>query len=328
MTAADPKRHHYVPQFLLSRFTDAAGLVATIDLKSGRTFPQAKANAAAETGFYAVENEDGTTDNRVEHVLSEIESHAAVAIARLCDEDVFPPTDNDRSALAGFAALQYVRTPKVREHMAQIGDALFKASLTTTEGLQSMRQVLIESGDYATPAEIDAELEFWSDPSGYTFDPGSNEHIRMMLDLAARLSDSLFHRRLTYVRFTRQRLATCDNPVLLEGSDRTKYMGVPGRVGILNADKVWLPLAAEVAVCFTDDFGGDGVLEANTAVARWLNWLTANHARRWIFHRPGEEPMKHVPLPAWQETAIDTDTLAILADPALDFVDPLDEPIG
>jgi len=328
VTAAgsEPKLHHYVPQFLLRRFANDQEQVLTIDRKTKDSFPQSISKAAARTGFYKILNDDGSTDNRVEEALGKIESRAATASAKLVDEGIFPLGDEDRDAIAAFTALQYVRTPSVRDHMSQVSDASFKAALATDKGRASMRAVLEATGDYETPEEIEVELNFWADPTQYSLSHGANEHARLMIDLAAGFSRSLFKQQLAFVRFERQRLATCDNPVLLEGSERTKYRGIEGRIGILNADKIWLPLAPSLAICFTKDFAGDAELEPHTDGARWLNWLTANHARRWIFYHPEHSPMKYVTLPSWEERSLDDETLQRLADPDLYLDDPLEGP--
>jgi hypothetical protein len=323
---SEPKRHHYVPQFLLRRFANEPEQVLTIDRRSKSLFRQSVSKAAAQTGFYKITNDDGSTDNSVEHALGKIESRAAIAIAKLVDQGIFPLSDEDRDAVAAFMALQYVRTPSVREHMSQVADASFKAALATDEGRASMRDVLEDTGDYATPEEIEAELTFWTDPTQYRLTHGANEHARLMIVLAAGFSRSLFKQQLAFVRFERQRLATCDNPVLLEGSERTKYRGIEGRIGIMNADKIWLPLAPSLAICFTKDFADDAELEPHTNGARWLNWLTANHARRWIFHHPDHSPMKHITVPPWEEQSLDEMTLQRLTDPELYLDDPLDDP--
>jgi len=49
---SDPKLHHYVPQFYLRRFCDAAGRLWAWDREADRVFIASPRSVAAERSFY------------------------------------------------------------------------------------------------------------------------------------------------------------------------------------------------------------------------------------------------------------------------------------
>jgi hypothetical protein len=73
--SGEPRRHHYVPQFLLRRFANAEGQVRTADLRTGRTFVQPVRKAAAAHDFNAIWDEAGNRSQRVERLLAELEGY-------------------------------------------------------------------------------------------------------------------------------------------------------------------------------------------------------------------------------------------------------------
>ena len=101
------------------------------------------------------------------------------------------------------------------------------------------------------------------------------------------------------IRFERQRLLTCDTPVLLvPRSDKPAWEGV----GLLTAWALAIPLSRDTALVMTDpsrlaehvtrEFVASGALdrvEAPSAVwARSLRALTVRNARRFIYHHPDD----------------------------------------
>jgi hypothetical protein len=111
------KRHHYLPGFLLRRFSEPSGkregLVWRLDTKTGQPRPVAPKYEAALPHYYRLEYEDGTTDSGPEDLLARIEDAAASALQRIDRGEV--PSDEDRAWLALFVILQYRRTPAARE---------------------------------------------------------------------------------------------------------------------------------------------------------------------------------------------------------------------
>jgi hypothetical protein len=118
------KRHHLVPAFLLRRFIRPGSerpRVVQLDLRSGRPQPVDPATAASRTRFYRVTDDDGTTHQRVEFVLSIIEDHAADALARLVANPV-ELSPADRATLAVFFSLLEARTIAGLEKLSRLAE--------------------------------------------------------------------------------------------------------------------------------------------------------------------------------------------------------------
>ena len=114
---------HYVPQFLLRRFTDADGALAVFDKSSDRCFTTGTPAVAAEAFFYDVEsNEDVLT---LEPGLAEVEAQTAGIIESIHqDASLQGLSDIDRAKLSLFIAIQALRTRHQRTHILHMGKRL------------------------------------------------------------------------------------------------------------------------------------------------------------------------------------------------------------
>lgn len=117
-----PKRHHYVPRFLLRRFTDdpgneKKGRLVRLDKTTGKPERASVLNEAVIGHYYTVmrEAEDGqlVPDVSVERDLAERETMAAEHVRRLV-EPGGRLIDEERLSFAEFIHLSRQRTPLAR----------------------------------------------------------------------------------------------------------------------------------------------------------------------------------------------------------------------
>lgn len=115
---SNPKKHHYVPQFLLRQFAeDGREHVYVLDKKTGRTFRANIGDVAAQNRFY--EFTIGEVTASLEQGLAEFESRAAEALRRtLSAGSLTPITILHRTILAALVAQLIIRTP----HRQALGD--------------------------------------------------------------------------------------------------------------------------------------------------------------------------------------------------------------
>lgn len=125
MANAAPKRHHYVPRFLLRRFTDdpqneKKGRLVRLDKVTGKPERASVLNEAVIGHYYTVmreDEEDGLVpDVSVERDLAAREALAAEYVRRLV-EPGGRLTDEERRQFAEFVHLSRQRTPLVRAWM-------------------------------------------------------------------------------------------------------------------------------------------------------------------------------------------------------------------
>lgn len=112
------KRQHYVPDFYLRQWADADGRITGHDLQETRTFCGDPANTLAQGYFY--EEDPSKPDNRIEKILSAMESAVAPTFRKLFGSADLRAqaralqhliTREDADNLSTFAAYQYLRVP-------------------------------------------------------------------------------------------------------------------------------------------------------------------------------------------------------------------------
>jgi uncharacterized protein DUF4238 len=127
------KRQHFVPQLMLREFSREVGgkhYLYQLDVRSGAPRRVKVEDAASRRYYYAVTNEDGTRNNRIEGFLAVVEGHAAPALQRLlaAPEDFAP---GDRATLSFFFALLDPRTPGGHEKSETVSNASMRMLMAT-----------------------------------------------------------------------------------------------------------------------------------------------------------------------------------------------------
>lgn len=123
----EPRRQHYVPQFLLKGFAveRKAGKfqIQVFDKQEERSFPSPVENVAAERDFNTAQV--GDAEVSWDGNFSKIEDKTAPLIERIRDDRALGSISPDEKArLAVFAALQFVRGVDYRARYAHVGQML------------------------------------------------------------------------------------------------------------------------------------------------------------------------------------------------------------
>ncbi|MCY3487579.1 MAG: DUF4238 domain-containing protein [Bacteroidetes bacterium] len=82
-TSNIPKRHHYVPQFILRNFTDKSEKLHCFNRKTSKTYRSSPADVFLEKYLYTHRSEDGATTTDLETKLSEIEGDVAHIVEKI-----------------------------------------------------------------------------------------------------------------------------------------------------------------------------------------------------------------------------------------------------
>ncbi len=118
-TTKGPTIHHYVPRFLLRRFTDPkTGLLWVYEKGKAGCHQRTPKNVAAERRYYAFKNEDGAVENTVEESLAKLEGDVAPLLDKL-EQVRCLPSDLERTALAEFVSTSFLRVPDFRNNIEQ-----------------------------------------------------------------------------------------------------------------------------------------------------------------------------------------------------------------
>jgi hypothetical protein len=124
---AEPRLHHYVPQFYLKRFRDASGRLYVWDRDNDRVFTTGPRALAAEQDFYHLDvyAERGHDPTTMERQLASLEHEVSIITGQWIDwirDGVLgmriPIPDPNRELVSLFIALQFLRTRDTRDILA------------------------------------------------------------------------------------------------------------------------------------------------------------------------------------------------------------------
>lgn len=290
------RRHHTVPRFYLERFADAGDRVQQVWLPGDRQHPVSISSASVIRDFYNINigtKEEPTLSDFWEKRFSEVEGMAAKAFEAVVDDRIWPPRDEDRDAIALWAALQHLRSPAIRNQQQDHVAAIIRVQ-TAVAGIAHLKKVMTEGLQREVgEAELECEWEDLTKPGGPKIELGASAHIRILRDLIEPTAQMFAGCRWMLYRFRRRALLTSDTPVtLLAHPDAHPMMGV----GLGTAGAFLVPLSRRVGLYMGQPEMPDTHLQGTTVIARYFNSLTANNARRSVFHHPADNPLLDVVL--------------------------------
>jgi hypothetical protein len=241
MANSEPKRHHFVPQFYLRRWS-TDGKVA-VRRRDGRQFLSSVEGVGAINGFYDFETAAGQVSKDVEkYFASEVEAPAATALGFI-DEAHRPPSlgSDERRALSRYVAFQMTRTP---ERRAQVLFAEHVRSfLVGRELTKELMEEFLETehlGVVPQPSEVQGAFDFAGHQLATIGVPSKEEAMQILLDVASQMAAVLELRHWSLAVDRKRRFITADQPVALwhPPSERDAYQGV----GLMEAPQIRWPL--------------------------------------------------------------------------------------
>jgi hypothetical protein len=293
------RRNHHTPQVYLRNFADNDGVLMVYNRLTQETRPIHTRHVAVETDLYTVEDADGNPSDIYETESLQWFDGQIAAILPTLLEPRPQLTTAHRSLISMFMALQHMRTPYMRDTIANIVDMMMRLEIETqTRGM--------------SPAEIDRFVEEW-DP--YTsddekaairqvaLDPSQpvrlrNEPwIKAILRLTPDIAEGLEGRHWRVVDAEGATFLTGDLPVVLDG-DRV--------LAIDEAPSVYWPLSPS-RMSMLGAPGSSNGRSFNGSIApaetvHYINQLTAAIAARHIYWHPATDPTAEIALPAGAHT--------------------------
>lgn len=200
----NPKRHHYIPESYLCRFT--AGRTdqspfSVFDIRMRQFRIQTPRNTGVQGYYNAVEQADGTRNLDIEKSLSRIEGEAHRTIAKVERREELD--EKERGVLALFVATLKLRGPEFQDEVGQMmGATLRQAARLTLETDERAEESLAQfERDTGAPLGISAkELRAFILSDDYSINIHRNEGLRVMAALAgdtakrfARMDWTFFH---------------------------------------------------------------------------------------------------------------------------------------
>lgn len=245
-------------------------------------------NAAVRSEFYTVDVIDEGASDEVERALGTIEGKMGVALTHI-DGGAWPPSEEDRQAIADFVGLQSVRGPEVREYVQnsydQVGQKMADVIAATGSGL---RRAFVEvQGREPTDQELEDLQQSMSRAEVRTLIP-RNFHVTLMLDLAGDQALIVYAKQLNLlVAPTGHHFATSDVPLILW----SEQPGPFGAISVMMADEVCVPLDRNHCLLLNHPEGENGrgpetIQQIDKERVAEINVRLINQAHRFVFCHP------------------------------------------
>jgi Protein of unknown function (DUF4238) len=212
---AGPKRHHYLPQFYLQRFTRDGSLWVYDRLR--RAFRQQQpVNTAVEGQRYTVELDDGTKSLQVEEMLAAMEGEAKVAIEKLEAKEELAKAD--REAVAWFIAFLVSRVPDFEDGFQGMTGTMLKQMLQMKfASKDAIEAHLLQHGPKdASGAPSIEDLHGFIKDGAFTITADHNQYLASMLGVA-KVAAPLIYRMKWVVLHTwgSRAFVTSDRPFVI-----------------------------------------------------------------------------------------------------------------
>lgn len=274
-----PRNHHYVPQLLLWRFTNAEGRLWIYDLEKGKIYPGNPQSAGFERDLYAITAKDGTTDfASIEDKISKsIDAPGDRAIRRILRQETLGKDWND---FLGLVAAQLQRTPAYLDRLSasmqpMMQEMLERMANHDPDFRKRIQQRFLKSG--STEAEIEALLESVG-KGGCKVKPS-----RGFVLMQAMRSIEAIHAELSEMKWQIGTLEPSETDLILGDHPALPVVPKGEHAGLRNPNiDLILPLTTRVAAVGNWD-GRICYGTFSLGMAEWINTQTMRHAKRFLF---------------------------------------------
>ncbi len=196
-----PKRHHYLPEFYLDRFT-GSGRLWVFDRSKGQLRGTTPRNTAVIGHYYSFTDESGERRADVERLLAAIEAAAKPAFDALESGADF--SREDRFRLARFLGLLMARTPAFERSLNEIttgfAEVILRKNLEDPEAAKN----------FDGPPE---EFIEYLDSGEFALEVGDNTRLGLMLKQGDNFGERFFCASWLIAKADRNTsFVTCDNP--------------------------------------------------------------------------------------------------------------------
>jgi hypothetical protein len=285
------RKHHYVPVFYLSEFTDpcdSRGTFHVFDLKTRNAWESSPDGIGYGNDFHRIDA-PGVDPNIIEDMIAHIEARQAAAIKRIRATSELPKDSDSLAVFINLVAMLIARVPSSRDCLSdsmadferRVARIIFAHDPTPDEWkafVADMRDKGIEVDD----ATGFVGMRRFDESGEYTVAPTRNWLVTTMLDTAKCLFPLLARRNWTLVvaRDCAGDFISSDNPVSLHWSVLPPT-GLDPAYGFRNTT-VCVPLNRRMVALGRFE-ESPRRLEADNAMVSRINTYTLIFARRFVF---------------------------------------------
>ncbi len=291
---SQPKRHHYLPESYLARFTREGtpqSVFWIYDIKLRKLRDQTPRNTGVQGYYNAVERPDGSRDFGLENALSTIESDMSVLLPKIeCRE---PLNETDRATLATFSALQRLRVPEFEEEFNLAITAIMRMAGRVAFANEERAKIMIDQFERQTgkqlgltPVEMIEEMHRADRP----IETHRNDSLRTMVNLLPDTAKRLARMDWVFLHAPDDRaFVTTDSPFVLVEPDDLPKEPMLRQVGYgTRGTRKLFPLSSRTGLMMLDAGSRIEHHDATEANVRWFNEHVAGEAYRYVIGRDKE----------------------------------------
>lgn len=285
------KRHHFIPAFHLSLFTQNGtkeSILWVFDQTSGKQWEATPNSVGYQNHLYRVELPD-TEPDAIEDVFAYVEGNVAPIIKEVCDSQKIADGTEEYSWLINYIALLSERTPIRREvftrPMQDTTKILSKMILLTPERFESVKQRMKADGVEFEDNVSYEDLRKFVFEENYTISFANNTHINNLLTAIDAIIPPLGARNWTVVYSPPEvgEFICSDNPVSLHWTKQKErgFWSSPGHE--LMETEVSVPLSSRIMLLGRFDELPPNVIISSKRDLAVLNSYTGMYADRFIY---------------------------------------------
>jgi len=292
----NPKRkHHYIPVFYLSGFTNDNRCIWVYDKETGNVFESKPEGIAYEKHYFSFIAPNGTRDSEtIENLIMSLEAECSKVVRRILSCELL--NEDEGITFAYFVALMMLRAPNFRRNIESATSELMKKIsvfiASHKEGFESMiAKYERDTGNkIGIPSE---ELREWllNPDKNYTIKTDPQYSLALALDFLKDFPKVFFGMKWAFLKATSDyKFLTGDNPLYY--FDPTHNPRSFYGVGLFNKNiEVTLPLSKDMCA-----FGSwkhrEGYIQAKNQWIKNINRRTAIAALRFVFASERSETLK------------------------------------
>jgi hypothetical protein len=282
------KRQHFIPRLMLKRFAraiDEKFFLYQLDVKTGKPQRVQVDDAASRRYFYALTNEDGTRNNRLEGFFALVEQHAAPALDRLLGKPE-ALAESDRATLSFFFALLDPRTPGGGDRTEQFSDATMRMLMANEfadqEAFANQYRHLFGDDTDEGIEDFRRRTMKMLETGGIGFPNPRAQALRLGISTAGSVASAVFQMSWTLLTGSDAAFATSDRGLAMyDPSPRFPWSGAAW--GSSPDVEVTIPIAADTALLLHYDTEAPATLEADAELAEKVNLRTYGWANDYIY---------------------------------------------
>jgi hypothetical protein len=309
------KRHHHTPQTYLRQFADDDGYLVVYDRILELTRRPNMKDVAVERNLYTIYDANGEPSDMIEtQWLAPIEDGFNEIVPKLLSSHPVL-TGEERQFVCGFLALQHMRTPHMRDTLANTVDALLRLEvMSRTQGMtpEEADRALDEWNHQASAREKARLRRIAADPS-QPVEWDAEPWIKAMIGHLPRLTKGLETREWHLIDAQEGAFLSSDSPIALGGEHPRAIGSAPYLICPLSPKRVLLLGPPGSAPRWR--FGRDREHRRGRLVrrrfrrhpvrpevehrgfVREVNQLVADVAAREVFWHPDTDPTTDITLP-------------------------------